>query len=214
MRLLHTLTAVILAVSTTLTVAPQRAEACGGGYGAFIAPAPRAHLVSTHTSMGKTRAFVALGASEVTEKEGEWTRLWPQSYDYTSIRTLESDYGQTFTLVGSNGRRIVRPNKRVLISGTFTLGNKTQEAREVGVKRSDDFEIALEGNHRDATWVELEDIGFKATPVFALHAQFELTRGETAFGTYSGYALGALQTGGRTYLVTRLDGVAALHAIL
>jgi hypothetical protein len=193
MRLLHTLTALVLAVST-VTVAPQVADACGGSYGSFDI-APTVHVVSTHQTPNGRRAFIALGPSAVTRSEGTWERLFPSSYDYSATRDASYAPRRTFTLVGPSGTRVVSTANTVLLTDTFILGFKTQRTSEVRIRRGEDFVIAIEGNNVNARWIDLEDLTATLPTIT------------------SGRMLGGLLVGGRTYVIVQANGSAVARLV-
>lgn len=212
MTLLKCLTALVLAVST-VTVAPQIADACGGSYGIDLTPT--VHLVSSHHTPRGPRAFVALGETDVKVADSEWSRLWPSSYDYSAISQYKYAGTRTFTLVGPSGTRVVKTSNRQLLAQTFTLGFTTQQTTEVKVGKDDDFEIAIEGE-RAATWFELDALGLTTKMHYdsANGPQFDLYRGDTSLGTFSGRPLGAVTIGSQTFLVAQTKGDATAHWIL
>jgi hypothetical protein len=180
MNLLKCLTALVVAAST-VTAAPQIADACGGSYGAeFLAP--RVHLVS----QTGTRGFIGLGKSTVKLADRDWRRIWPSSYDYTAIADQKFAGSRVFTLVGPSGTRVVKSHGTMLVSSTFVF-TAPQNATEVKIGREENFVIALPGENKDARWLTADELG-------------------TSRVSKLGWVIGGLELGSRTYMLVNIDG--------
>jgi len=157
-------TLLLAALSLSALTPSREADACGG-----YNPEPQVLRVTTHVVVtnGKVirRAFAHSGAANPTKKL-DWKKLAPTSFDPTQIAagTMLAN-PVTFTLVGPSGTRVVKVNKQVFLSKSWSFDTVTSA---VEVPASDPgFSIAIEGDFASAAWIELDDVYTSQNPLVA-----------------------------------------------
>ena len=224
----------LLLVALTLSaVTPSRdAEACGN-----YRPEPEVFRLSSHVIVGKgvpdaqrRRTFVLLPRRAAPEDGLAWQKLAPQSFDATQIAdgpVLASPV--TVTLVGPAGTKVVASTKQVFLSRSWEF---ERPIAALEVPAVEGFAIAIEGNHPNAKWTELERVNrakndgtyvsrvdgsdVKLVSFYSSKARKYVTMlkvGEKNHGEFSGHALGAVTNDGVMSLVVA-DGSRATKVYL
>jgi hypothetical protein len=219
---MRTLTPCFLAalLSTTALTTTRHADACGG-YEAFRA-APQVMVVSSvgvypatasDTVHESLRVFAITNANLQLPPDQAWERISLNSYDSTEMISLDKlARPRTITLVGPSGARVVRSDRRVALHQALFVAGSTFDAIEVPAGTKDDVEIALAGLHRDAVWHAMRPTysrtsDIAGTDVKATSSQVdgkqmvELHASSGSYGTFEGYAVGAVDVGGARYVV-------------
>ena len=146
----------LLAALFVSAVTPSRdAEACGN-----YRPEPQVFRLSSHTifdgARSHRRTFVLVPSQTAPEEGLVWRQMSPHSFDRTEIadgKALANPI--TFTLVGPAGTKVVAATKQAFLSRPWEM-EKGIGALEVPAL--DGFAIAIEGNHPNAKWTELERV--------------------------------------------------------
>jgi hypothetical protein len=214
------LAASLVALAASLPL--HHADACGR------MEAPHMFAVSQHYNH---HTFVVL--DEAAPADAKWRQLWPDSYDYTRIADAPAlDAPMELTLLGPSGTRVVTTTKRVYLEDSF--GDRTPHvALEVDVDDEEQFDVAIAGRARRASWRAIEQapdaqndgaawlathgrqdvrLAYLATIAgtttqivtwFDNGAHFAVRNGDADLGDHDGVVIGELDMYGQRLLVRR-----------